>query len=417
MLFSIGKWLFLLGVFASLVDGILPRLFAMAFEDGFNIFVGPRYFLMLGFALCIATANLRELLEAIRTSRALIIFAITMLAGSLLINDPIESTMTFYHYFALLAFTPIVIIVSVRQKNISNSILALSAALVPIGLAQGLTDAPLLPTGQVGDKFAVIAFVLFDHIRAFSLFSSSAAFGYFLVLVANICLYKVTSSRSATSILLYGLWLAAILSCIYFTRTRSVYLLVIISLTTTAFMMRNVVKPKRRFVFAQVLGFFLMAFVIGIAILRMDGDEAASTSIERYSNWAKIFSEYSGSPALSQLFGLALRQTDDLVYSESLLIDNSFVSAFAGFGLSGLFFFLLTFHKMGVALYERAERQPNLIPYAATYSTWMAGGVSSNYFVFPILIFFLGLLAYKRPVPLRGSIGSMPSEKPAPIAL
>jgi hypothetical protein len=155
-----------------------------------------------------------------------------------------------------------------------------------------------------------------------------------------------------------------------------------------------------------VIAFALMVTTVIIAAMMFGTTAAASTTLERLSNWASVYASYAQASPLELLFGLAIYQRDSIVIGESVIIDNAFIASFAAGGLFGLVFFLSVFLWMANELYGQAERNRAVLPYAVAFSTWAAGGVSGNFFVFPILVYILSSMCFSKP--LRSTTASHP---------
>jgi hypothetical protein len=265
----------------------------------------------------------------------------------------------------------------------------------PVGLAQYLTQKPLLFTESVDGAFAVPSWQGVDgSVRAFTFFTSGMGYGTFCCLVAAIASARLLSGSLQKRQLV--MFLAAVFAC-YTTLTRNSY-------TQLAFAVATVFCLTRRSALQRLAKYLPFAFLLcsmGIAFFGVDApssDSAISSNLStliRVAEWHYYLTTYIAASHLQQLFGLGLVQNGSVSNELLFPIDSEFLAVLVHVGLVGFLLIFWVQWKTWTFLYRRAceMRTPLSVAVAGFWSTFLAVYFFSTALAGFSAVFIVALLA------------------------
>ncbi|HEX4019917.1 MAG TPA: hypothetical protein VHX63_02130 [Acidobacteriaceae bacterium] len=253
---------------------------------------------------------------------------------------------------------------AVSEKAIVRCIEFLLIVSAVIGIAQYLTAQPILHTQSVDGKFEVASWQFFDQVRAFSLFSSSLAFGLFCSFCGalGVALFRTSPVRGLL------LFMLSTIAC-FATLTRLCYLVFICAITYSLVIIYG--KKLTRGIWQPFL-FFTLGIATILSGLRNVGDMSAGnlqdtgSLIMRLNEGVYYLDIISHSTLASKLLG------SGITYSEQknpVPIDNVLLAVVLHTGLVGLTLFGILLVKMWLFLRREALRTQRPLVIAAT-SLW-----------------------------------------------
>ncbi len=263
-----------------------------------------------------------------------------------------------------------------------------------VGLAQYLTNEPLLYTESADGSFIVNSWNFAGNTRAFSLFSSALEYGIFCSFCGALGV-ALSKHRRVSGLLL----LAASGFACYTTLTRLCYLLFACACVYAFILAFG--KGPRRGLWQPVL-FFVLGIATILAGMRSltqgnpSGLQDVSSLLDRIEEWTYGYQLLSQASLSHQLFGMGI--TQNAKFSDMpLLIDNAPLALSLHIGLVGLFLFTIYF--MFVWLYLRREaiarQQPFIIAAASLWSTLLCAGTFNLIFSSFGAVFVLAILCRK----------------------
>ena len=254
---------------------------------------------------------------------------------------------------------------AVEERQISTVITWLFVPLVILGIWQGATNHPILPTISVGHYFQVYSWDFYGRVRAFSLFGSASNFGHFLALVAAMSVVAVSQWKGLRKSLA-AMCLAMALIATYMTLTRATYVEVLLAVTTatliTFFKWRGVRLSLLWGVYAGI-GLFV-AFVAPATIAGLRGTDhlfADASLLVRYEEWAHYGGIWLNHGIATMLFGTGLMQSSRFAVTRQIVIDNVWLSLLFQFGLVGLIIVLAFIWQLWKTLVDGLQAHPRSI--------------------------------------------------------
>lgn len=403
----LGYILFLV-LLLSMIDGLMPQA-EMALFSG-HVLIPSVVLKWLVIAIAVLGVLIKRKLE---TSRQ-VLYAWVVLVTYLLFeaafftlaaNYPLiyiaysfEATLYFLLLLPLLyAFKDVL-----EERQISAAIAWLFVPLVVLGIWQGATNYPILPTISVDHYFQVYSWDFYGRVRAFSLFGSASNFGHFLALVAAMCVAALGQWKGRRkSLAAMGLVLALIAT--YMTLTRATYVEVLLAVTTagliTFFKWRGIRLSLLWGVYAG-LGLFV-AFVAPAIIAGLRGADqlfADTSLLIRYEEWAHYGGIWLNHGISTMLFGTGLMQSSRFAITRQVVIDNVWLSLLFQFGLVGFIIVLAFIWQLWKTLIDGLQSHPRsilTIGVASACSTFpftsIFGITTLDYF----LLFMVWLLSRK----------------------
>lgn len=292
---------------------------------------------------------------------------------------------------------------TVDERRVSSVIMWLFVPLVLLGIWQGATNHPVLPTTSVDRYFQVYSWDFYGRVRAFSLFSSASNFGHFLALVAAMnvaAIYQWKGRRKLVATM--GLVLALIAT--YLTLTRATYVEVLLAVTTAILITRF---KRRGFRLSLLWGIYasiglLVAFaapVIVAGIHSTDHNTLADASlIMRYEEWAKYGGIWLNHGISTMLFGTGLMQSSRFSIVRHITIDNAWLSLLFQFGLVGFIIVMAYLWGLWKILLGALQAHPRSIITTGVVSTCSAFPFTSIFGITTVgyfLLFMIWLVSRK----------------------
>ena len=309
-----------------------------------------------------------------------------------------EALFSYYDYYCLLLIGPALVVFrgAVSQRILIRSAIVIFTACALVAAAQHMTARPILYTESVDGSFKVPSWMFLDEIRAFSFFGSALEFGFFCAFVGALGI-ALTRTMPVRGVLLV---LASGFAC-YATITRLCYLIFFGACTCS--LVFTFGKKSSRGRWLPFLCFLLAIATILMGLRSAAADaytlQDASSLLGRLDQWIYYSNLFLHSPLLYQLFGLGLVQSENLLSSYGMVIDNSVLALLLHVGVVGLALFGTLFVKMWGYLRREAvaTRQPFLIATASLWATIACAGTFNIVFNAFGAIFALAILCESKP--------------------
>lgn len=370
---------------ASLVSGLIPQLemslLGGSFIVGNSIVKGSLFiFLLLG---CLLNPSIRSERYLTITWLAFVLFLICEIGYlSLAYGVPLTSILGSYNAMYLVSLVGIPFLVfkiDVSEKVIVRAVVLTLLVCAVIGLAQYISNQPLLHTESADGAFVVASWNFFGRVRAFSLFDSALEYGIFCALCGALGVALLKRHRMAGVLLLA----VSAFAC-YTTLTRLCYLvfgcacIYAFILTFGKRLTRGLWQPL------LFLLFGIGAMVAGLstnALGSPNGLQDASSLFERIEEWTYGYGLISNASLSHKLMGMGITQNAN--FSKlPVIIDSSPLALVLHIGFAGLFLF--TLYSIFGWLYLRREaitnKQPFVIAAASLWSTLLCAGLFSIIF-------------------------------------
>src|SRR5271170_7810595 len=193
-----------------------------------------------------------------------------------------------------------------------------------LAAAQHLTASPILYTESLDGSFKVPSWMFADQLRAFSLFGSALEFGMFCAFsgALGIALARTMPIRGAL------LTIASALAS-YTTLTRLCYLIFFGAIASSLIFTFG--KRPSRGSWLPFLWFLLGLSTILVGLNSVGSTDPGSLQdagslLERLNQWVYFSDLFLHSSLVYQLFGLGLVQSDSLLSSYGMVIDNTLLA-------------------------------------------------------------------------------------------
>lgn len=284
---------------------------------------------------------------------------------------------------------------TVRLRLAERCWLLVGLFLTLLGVMQGLLQEPLLATASTGGYFQLRSWNYFGQVRAFSLFSSGARFGAFLVVYMPFCVAAGLRRKGGVRLIyLAGAGIGALAT--YLTLTRAVYLWVALSLCTLFVVSVRELRAYRMLVLPCYLAVgTAVAFAAPEVGHLVGAADLGSTHsmLMRYSEWRHWTSVWLGN-GWSTLLGTGLIQNNRFAVTKGILVDNTFLAVALQGGILALAVVVILFCWMTKYLFDEASatQSPLAIGLACAFSTWPAAAMFNIVLSRYSLVFFLGVL-------------------------
>ena len=242
------------------------------------------------------------------------------------------------------------------------------------------------------------SWVFADRLRAFSLFGSALEFGLFCAFsgALGIALARKMPIRGAL------LAIASALAC-YTTLTRLCYLMFFGAVASS--LVFTFCKRPSRGSWLPLLWFLLGLSTILVGLNSVSNTDAGSLQdagslLGRLEQWVYFSDLFLHSSLVYQLFGLGLVQSESLLSSYGMVIDNSLLALLLHIGVVGLALFGTLLTKMWLYLRREAvvTQQPFIIAAASLWAAITCAGTFNIVFGFFGAIFALAILCDSRRI-------------------
>jgi hypothetical protein len=291
---------------------------------------------------------------------------------------------------------------TLEERQISTVITWLFVPLVLLGIWQGATNHPILPTISVDQYFQVYSWDFYGRVRAFSLFGSASNFGHFLALMAAMSVAALGQWNGfRKSLAAMGLAMALIAT--YMTLTRATYVEVLLAMSTatliTFFKWRGIRLSLLWGVYASI-GLFV-TFVAPAIIAGLRGTDhllADASLLIRYEEWAHYGGIWLNHGIATMLFGTGLMQSSRFAVTRQVIIDNVWLSLLFQFGLVGFIIVLVFIWQLwktllgGLQTHQRSILTIGVVSACSTFPFTSIFGITTlDYF----LLFIIWLISRK----------------------
>lgn len=269
----------------------------------------------------------------------------------------------YYGYYSLVLLLPFVSAMSSKMKTreMTQVLMITFWICAAIGLAQHITNSPLLYTKSSDGAFEVISWTLYGTqlIRIFSLFVYSINFGLFCTFIGAIGLYLYLLERKSW----HGLLIYIISGlCCYYTLTRVVYLVFLIG--TIAVLSLRYGKTAKTVRYCPLLGLSVGALLAYGGTSFLDRGEGISNNLsllQRIAQFAYYWSVYMAGNVWQKFLGLGYVQDSRVNGEETYPIDNLFLALLLHVGLIGLILFLSLFWAIFQRISAAAKNEPSAL--------------------------------------------------------
>jgi hypothetical protein len=398
---------FALLLLLAALDGVLPYAQMLLFRGAVPLRSGVVKAALL--LVCLAAVAMREGRRAadasgdavmLRRSITLVALLFALYLGvhaASLSRFPAGYTLLGFNsfYFHLL-LAPLLLWSGLRigEDSVVRAVALLLPGLLLLGAAQAVLGTPLLPVTSADGLFETNAWKFYGHVRAFSLFSSPAAFGGFLLFAALLMLAAAREAEGGRRALLIAL-AAAACGGLLLTRTRAVWLHAAVSVAA-ALLLPMLRKRRALLTVAPLLvGVLLLA---GLALYQGAGAGHALSGeslLQRADTWWYAATRWLGADARTALFGSGYFQHGGINAAGDLKIDSTWLAAGLQTGVAGLFLLILLQCALWLLLVAKAAERGGIVATAAAvyWISWMALwtlGVATSPFA---LVFLLAVLA------------------------
>gem|GEM_PF-1625614 len=325
---------------------------------------------------------------------------------SAFVRLPITTTLFGYNaYYFFLLILPVLFVLKdcMPGKWLLLWFLLLSLPLALLGLAQYITNHPIVPVQSNDDRFMVQSLWFFGQVRAVSLFPSPGTFGNIIALACALStawFLNAITAKNRRTLLYVGVLILIMLLTAFTTLTRAVYLQAA-SVLGFCLLWRWTTSPQRSTwlklwpIFTAFFG-FITALVAGGVLGRSEGLLSVSSLQERLYQWRLFLDVWWSENSASPFFGLGYMPYKGFgnIASSDLKaqnLDNSFLAIGVHIGLIGLLLWLwLMWQAWGYILRSAmAAPTPWRLGLAAFWSTWALSGVFNvNLVVYPLILLF-----------------------------
>lgn len=410
--------IFLVLWLSSLVNAAIVQL--QAYATGGEAFM-PAYYAKIALVLLFVAGTLLFDKESVpkRLLQIWVAYILAVAASFAFVVGfsllPMDTAITYYMANNLfLLFLPAYYLCAkfLRGIEVDRAILLLVLPLSLLGLAQYLSDNPIVYTDTKEGFLAVQSWLFYGHVRGFSLFASGLDFSFFLALAAGITTVGILRGR-----VLHGLFCVALLGVVlvatYATFTRLAYIFVAQTIIFSAYFC--VQKRHSRFMWAlyPVLNLVvsLMA-VVGLPLIMSGGVLRNDSLVMRIDYWQDAVNVITGNGPLVFLFGTGVTQA---AANPGYIVDNMFLNFMVQTGFFGTVTVVLLLSCIWMSL-RPGDGRP-LGNYAVAVSAFWTTWMFSNFFNTVHLVYILSLMPVIAQVGMSFNDSPKPARKPEPVPL
>lgn len=337
--------IFLLALTPLLVDALIPQIQIITIGSvGISIFrqlyliaVASAMYIILSRRHIIIYADLLKSLMLLSIYVAFI-FVYSLMLGGLsfdYILTGIMNNFSFIFLLMLICLTPSFL----SERRLLKYLISIAIVTSCLGITQYFMNIPILATES--DEYKIQAWLYITpqgtHVRGFSLFNNALGFGFFLIFVLGIAIYR---SRLSWGSRLLVLLLALACFC---TVTRNIYLGSILAVLGAIFYIKQI---KLRGLVLTILP--IVAFLVGLLVANLGGGETSitdgSTLDMRTQFWRDEISRQIVASESELLFGRGLYQGGS-EFSD-FVVDNTYLQLVSHVGLFGLIFYIFFYFSL-----------------------------------------------------------------------
>jgi cbb3-type cytochrome oxidase subunit 3 len=283
----------------------------------------------------------------------------------------------------------------IRDGALEGTLIVLFLICAGFGIAQYITQEPLLFTESADDNFKVVVWQNIAYIRTFSLFLSPGEFGAFCSFVVAFATALLVQARDSMKRLVWFLLLGLALFSCYTTATRAQFVAAASALLSAYILASGRLKFLSHWLPLVSAGIGLAAaayayyrsITVGVTFA-MDNAESFAG---RLDNWRYYLSELTAGSGWNALLGYGLAQNDKIKQQTLLPPDSLYFAVILHIGVVGLILFFAVIWS----LWQRSRRQavetasPLAIAAAAMIATIFGAGIFTiNFHIIPSFVYF-----------------------------
>jgi hypothetical protein len=350
-----------------LFGGFVPITPAI-FKAGLLLVFAVLFFSNDGVYLESRVLQISLLLLLLLVARTVYISSVT----SIEFRDLLQSDFLYY-FLPLAACCAAAIEVNVPTRFFSRPLLGFFVVSLCLGVAQYVSNEPIVRTESVDGNFIVLAWKFYGQVRAFALFLTCTQFGVFCCLIGSYGIVEFRQkSHKTVGVTLY--LSAALGVAVSLTRTAQLAFALVTILTFVALAPSFGKRARLLPVISQVGALLLLLF--GLSRLGA-GNSYDLTSSETFTirilEWTSYLGDFSRLPLMQQIFGAGLIQfLGDNVgrvryvsNATQTFMDNTLLAVLMNTGLMGVVLIVALYVSAWQMLCERmTDRSSSL--YTAT---------------------------------------------------
>jgi hypothetical protein len=297
-----------------------------------------------------------------------------------------------YYLLPLIAVLALCIPVKIPDRLLVIILTVLSVICGGLGIAQFLTNAPIVNTYSADGHFKVLVWSNLGHIRVFSLFLEPAACAVFFCFIASLA---VAMSRRLINLTLAVPLLLLSVFMSWASGARTNIIATACGLISSAIIMFSSRKDRTKWLplawltVGVVVAFYAYAQAAGGGLSTGQMTDASSFS-ERFATWSSIFDMFRSTSMFNLLFGYGLVQGEVLDPTGLGESDNLYLALVLHIGVIGLCLMMLLLWQLWQLVRREAEKRQSYLTtaVAATYSTLLLTGLFKITSLGMIFLFF-----------------------------
>lgn len=376
----IFSWLVFFLTFLLIINAALPQMEMQIFSGHTPIpSVVIKIILIFLLALYILTYSDRTLnINSILSLLSLLsLFFIELV---FLTSDNLPSYVLVFGIDTMYSLLMIALLMSNFHSTINpvravNVLLIISVPLVFLGIAQTVTNSPLLPLDSVDGYFKVLVWNYFGQVRAFSLFEAPAYYATYLDFLGGVILGRLLINRPSKNGIFYIFLLIMVTYSEFMTLNRTA----IFAYVFVMFTVFSIFKMKYRkknliivmaFAFLSSVGLMLAVPIIhqSFSFVFAFKDQSVFARYHEWQYWIHFISIKSH----TILFGSGIFQSSFFSSTKGVIIDNMFLAVLVQFGVAGLIVVLLSIYIVWSLMVEKclSVSSPMSISSIALITAW-----------------------------------------------
>jgi hypothetical protein len=297
-----------------------------------------------------------------------------------------------YYVLPLLGVIAFSVPVRISDRLLARILIVLSVLCGSLGLAQYITNTPIIPTQSSDGNFQVLVWSSLGHLRVFSLFGEPASCAVFFCLTGSLA---VAMFRRKKNLIVAAPLLALSLFVSWASGARTNIAGTACGVIT-AWLITFVVRKDRTKWLPLVwltLGLLIAAYAslqTGSGGLSTGSITDATSFSERLAIWSRFLEMFRTTSVSNLLFGYGLVQNGKLDPTGLGGSDNLYLGVILHIGIIGLSLFMLLLWQFWQLLRKEAERRTSYFTtaIAATYSTVLLTGLFKLNFFGAIFLLF-----------------------------
>lgn len=284
-----------------------------------------------------------------------------------------------YYLLPLIGVLALSVPVNISDRLLVRLSIALAVICGALGIAQYLTNSPIVPTASSDGYFKVMVWSSLGHIRVFSLFVEPAACAVFFCFIASLAV--AMSSRAKNLIFtipllalsLFMSWASGARTNIMGTACGVVSSWII---TFASRKDRTKWLPFLWLTVGIIVAFYAYSQVSGGGLSTGSMTDATSIS-QRFASWFNFIEMFRSTSIYNLLLGYGMVQGQRLDPTSRATSDNLYLALILHIGIFGLLLMLLLLWQLWQVVRKEAEARTSYLTtaVAATYSTILLTGL------------------------------------------